>query len=301
LAKELKTPENIYNFVVNTLSYNQDKATPNSQRMGAIMALENKDDVICTEFTDLFIAISRAAGIPAREINGYAYTENPNVKPISLVADILHSWPEYFDYDRKVWIPVDPTWGSTSGINYFDNLDLRHITFVIHGEHFNKPYPPGSYKLGDNPQKDVHVSFAQNNNEYFQDIEININSERSFIFNISIDTSIKNVGNIAAYNLSPMIFFNEKLVKSDFVNILPPFSTYKNNYNLSFKGLNGNNIESVTFKVSDKSKIIDVNLSIINRKNIVIIILLFSTITLIILYSYKFYNKRKLEKYELFK
>ena len=56
------------------------------------------------EFTDLFVAIARAAGIPARESVGYAYTTNSRLRPLSLVTDVLHAWPEYYDADKKIWV-----------------------------------------------------------------------------------------------------------------------------------------------------------------------------------------------------
>ena len=75
---------------------------------------------------------------------------------------MLHAWPEYWDESKNAWIPIDPTWGSTTGgINFFDQLDLRHFAFVAHGQDPDKPYPAGSYKLGENPQKDVYISFGQ--------------------------------------------------------------------------------------------------------------------------------------------
>jgi transglutaminase-like putative cysteine protease len=56
---------------------------------------------VCLEFTDLFIAIARAAGIPAREIDGFGYTQNAINRPISIDEDILHAWPEYYDTAKK--------------------------------------------------------------------------------------------------------------------------------------------------------------------------------------------------------
>jgi len=53
------------------------------------------------EFTDLFIALSRAAGIPAREINGFAYTDDIRLRPLDLVTDMLHAWPEYYDEEKE--------------------------------------------------------------------------------------------------------------------------------------------------------------------------------------------------------
>lgn len=194
LALKLKTPKEIYNFVTTTLKYDYERVAPNEQRMGAVSALANPDQAICMEFTDLFIAIARAAGIPAREINGYAYTENPQIQPLSLVADVLHSWPEYYDKEKGAWIPIDPTWGSTTGgVDFFDKLDLRHFTFVIHGADDTKPYAPGSYKLGSNPQKDVYVSFGKLSSQTTSFPEISASFKPSFPFFPSIlSLTVKN-------------------------------------------------------------------------------------------------------------
>lgn len=162
LAKDLGGVRRIYDFVIEQLNYDYERVRPNAKRMGALEALRRPNEAMCMEFTDLFIALCRAAGIPAREINGYAYTENTKLQPLSLVADVLHSWPEYWNEESKTWIGVDPTWADTTGgEDFFSKLDLRHFTFVIHGTDAEKPYSPGSYKLGANPQKDVYVSFSQ--------------------------------------------------------------------------------------------------------------------------------------------
>lgn len=163
-AKELKTPQAIYNFVTTYLSYSQDRLKQTKvARKGAALAVESPRDSICTEFTDLFIAISRAAGIPAREVEGYAYTQNERLRPLSLAldkSDILHAWPEYWD-DKLGWVQVDPTWGSTSGgLDYFKKLDFNHITFVQRGASSQTPYPAGSYKRG-GQGKDIAIQFAQ--------------------------------------------------------------------------------------------------------------------------------------------
>jgi hypothetical protein len=113
------------------------------------------------EFTDLFIAIARAAGIPARESVGYAYTTNSRLRPLSLVADVLHAWPEYYDSEQKLWVPVDPTWANTTGgVNYFDKLDFNHIVFAHYGKSSDYPYPAGFYRKSGKTTKDVTVTFA---------------------------------------------------------------------------------------------------------------------------------------------
>ncbi len=227
LARQLKTPRAIYDYVSSTLTYNYDRVEPNVDRLGAKGALQSPSIAICMEYTDLFVALARAAGIPAREVNGYAYTENPEIQPLSLVADVLHSWPEYWDEDRGVWIPVDPTWASTTGgVDFFNKLDLRHFAFVLHGESATKPFPPGSYKLGPNPQKDVFVSFGQLPEEKQSIPNVVASTKNSFPFTSSkIEVSIENPGPVALYNIEPEIYFEDDLANKANINHLLPYST----------------------------------------------------------------------------
>lgn len=162
LAKELKTPEAIYAYVVKTLQYDFNRVTDSKPRLGAVGVLNSPTSAVCLEFTDLFIALARAAGIPAREVNGYAYTENDRQRPLSLVKDILHAWPEYYDQKQQTWIMVDPTWGNTTGgIDYFTVFDFDHFTFVRKGLNSSYPIPAGGYKYNDTDEsKDVHVEFG---------------------------------------------------------------------------------------------------------------------------------------------
>jgi hypothetical protein len=130
------------------------------------------------EFTDLFIAIARAAGIPARQAVGYAYTTNSRLRPLSLISDVLHAWPEYYDFDKKVWIAVDPTWANTTGgVNYFDKLDFNHIVFALQGVSSNYPYPAGFYRRNGKTTKDVAVDFA---NSAFTKPTAKLSAEFSF-------------------------------------------------------------------------------------------------------------------------
>ncbi len=261
LATELKTPKAIYDYVSKTLTYDFNRVQPNVQRMGAVSALQNPTQAICMEFTDLFIAIARAAGIPAREINGYAYTENPELQPLSLVADVLHAWPEYYDKDKGVWIPIDPTWASTSGgVDYFDKLDLRHFTFVIHGESSVMPYPPGSYKLGSNPQKDVYVSFGKLPDISATSLNISFSPVRTLPFLSSIySVKIENPGPQALYSVYPTVYFDNKEVSRNFLELVPPFSIYKMNVTVPFSILGKGSPDVVEVKAGVSSVRITTN------------------------------------------
>ncbi len=162
-AQSLRTPEAIYDYVVNTLTYDFSRVTSNENRLGAAKVIQKPDSAVCLEFTDLFIALARAAGIPAREVDGFAYTENQKDRPLSLVQDILHAWPEYYDREKQMWIMVDPTWGNTTGgVDYFHTLDFDHFAFIKRGISSTYPIPAGGYKYeGDENKKDVHITFTE--------------------------------------------------------------------------------------------------------------------------------------------
>lgn len=159
-ADQLKTPKDIYNYVVNTLNYRTGEVDTAS-RQGASLALSNPNMSLCTEFTDLFITLARIKGIPAREVQGFAYSNNIKIKPVNINTDILHAWPQYYDHNKQAWVSVDPTWGkTTNGIDYFNDLDPNHFTFVFHGLSSNQPLPPGAFKNNHNTRT-VIVEFAK--------------------------------------------------------------------------------------------------------------------------------------------
>ena len=292
LAGRLATPKSIYNFVTNNLNYNYDRVRPNVTRYGAKKALANPNEAICMEFTDLFIALTRAAGIPAREVNGYAYTENPEIQPLSLVADVLHSWPEYYDFEKNVWIPIDPTWGSTTGgVDFFEKLDLRHFTFVIHGQNANQPYPPGSYKLGPNPEKDVFVNFGQLPSERESKPEIIAEVKNVFpLTGSKVSIKIKNPGPIALYDLAPTVYFDNQKVSSSFVSILPPYGISEMKTSIPFSFLGTKTPNQVVIVAGNSSLNLPSNKNQVIIYNLLILFLLFATLVIVIILRLKKIN-----------
>lgn len=268
LANQLKTTREIYDYVVNTLDYDSSRVKPDAQRLGAIDALRNPQSALCMEFTDLFISIARASGIPAREINGYAYTENPNIQPLSLVSDVLHSWPEYWDKERNTWVSIDPTWGNTSGVDFFDKLDLRHFAFVIHGKDSVNPSPPGSYKLGNNPQKDVYVNFGQLPTNSYSNIEIKSELSRGFnLFGKKYNIKILNSGSTSQYEIDEQIIIDGLVKDRSFIQILPPFGIYEDSVSIKYGVFASHSPENIIIQAggTELSIPIDKNSIIVNQ------------------------------------
>jgi hypothetical protein len=251
LAQNLKTVKDVYNYVVETLNYDYSRAKPNVQRLGAKAILENPNSAICMEFTDLFIAILRAKGIPAREINGFAYSEDSKLLPLSLVSDVLHAWPEYWDERQKVWIPVDPTWQKTSrGADFFNKQDLRHFAFVIHGESSTYPPSAGSYKLGYQPERDVFVSLGGKPELINEKVSIDIQIVKEIpLVKYKAKFIIANNGQSALYNQDADIFFDGKFVKKENIKVLLPFSSYEFELDIPFSFLGKNTPAKISLSI----------------------------------------------------
>lgn len=282
-ADRLKTPKKIYEFTKSTLTYDYSRVTPNVERKGALSALENPKNAICMEFTDLFIALSRAAGIPAREINGFAYTENPELQPLSLVADVLHSWPEYWDNEKKVWIPVDPTWGSTSSQDYFESFDLRHFAFVIHGKDPEKPYSVGTYKLGEEPIKDVYVEFGEIENISNSEVKLTHTKHlNNPLTGGQIKFLIHNSGPKAIYSVSPKIYFDNVLVGSQSIDVLPPFSSREIIVDIEKGVIMKNTPDIVSLSIDQINLDVQTNKNLYILVNLTIITFMLAVITFIL-------------------
>lgn len=294
LAQNLRSVKDVYNYVVNTLNYDYERAKPNVQRLGAKKVLENPNSAICMEFTDLFIAILRAKGVPAREINGFAYSDDPKLMPLSLVSDVLHSWPEYWDERQKIWIPVDPTWQKTSrGADFFEKQDLRHFAFVIHGE--NSTYPPsaGSYKLGSEPTKDVFVTLGGKpdliNNKLSADIQLITKIPLTFY---QAKFIITNSGQSALYDQKALVYFDNKLVKEEKITTLLPFNSYEFYLDIPFSFLAQKTPAKISVQFVNTTKEIKGVKDQVLLSNILIIFILAIILVSFIIFSF---NRLKLK------
>jgi len=70
------------------------------EERGALFALENRSGD-CSEFRDLFVALARATGIPARRVSGYVVPNDMIPKPGN-----WHDWAEFRHQGR--WEIADP-------------------------------------------------------------------------------------------------------------------------------------------------------------------------------------------------
>jgi transglutaminase-like putative cysteine protease len=207
IADTLKSPEEIYSYTIDALNYDFERVVTRNPRLGAKKAISNPESAVCLEFTDLFIALARANGIPAREINGFAQTENHSNRPLSLIADVLHAWPEYYDSQKETWVMIDPTWGSTTGgVDYFNVLDFNHFAFVRKGVRDDFPIPAGGYKS--KSEDDIkYVTVNPTDKKIFPTGEIKFaaNFSGDYVAGLPIKTTIKII-NYTGAALPPQTF-----------------------------------------------------------------------------------------------
>jgi len=90
------TASNIYRWVADNIEY----TGYSSKAKGAARTFVDRQGD-CTEFADLFVALSRAVGIPARRVSGYYAPDTNILKPMN-----SHDWAEF--YEDGAWRIADP-------------------------------------------------------------------------------------------------------------------------------------------------------------------------------------------------
>jgi hypothetical protein len=226
IQSQVSNAESIHEYVVGKLSYDYTKKSDDKKRFGARQILEDPEKAVCLEYADLFIALARGQKIPARSVEGYAYSNDATTKPLSLVKDILHAWPEYYDEKVKMWKMIDPTWSDTTGgLDYFNSFDFDHIAFVIKGASSRYPIPAGAYKLDANAH-DIRVELMdQKDFNKKQQLMFTPRIKQNYLsfMPIIIDITVKNTGD-TDFESGEVILESDLMkntTKSQFPNLAP--------------------------------------------------------------------------------
>jgi hypothetical protein len=115
---QLELVRSIYSFVLDRMHY----AGYNPSDIGAAAALGGGSGD-CTEYADLFAALCRAKGIPARVIEGYATDAGSDDLRLG------HNWAEVY-LDDFGWVPFDPIYDDNNGSSAettFENLKNIYV------------------------------------------------------------------------------------------------------------------------------------------------------------------------------
>jgi transglutaminase-like putative cysteine protease len=111
-----------YEFVADELVYSYNRNDWGAQAALGPMGAD------CTEYSSLMIALSRAAGIPARYFEGLLYLEND----LSALAQTEHAWLDVY-LPGVGWVAADPTLGrsASSRDKFFAHYTPEHIIITM--------------------------------------------------------------------------------------------------------------------------------------------------------------------------
>lgn len=240
-----------YDYTIDTLTYNFNRIIKGNSRMGASQALRMPDQAVCTEYSDLLIASARQRGIYIREVQGFAFANEQELRPIQQDSDILHSWVEYYDLKKDIWVPIDPTWQDTSGIDYFDSFDFNHIVFALHGKKADYPYPAGSYKASTGGQ-DIHIEPTTDILVESQKVSGELSqlplpdADNSF----TVDFVVKNSGNVNLWDIPITIKADNAVISSPSLSVSHLLPGEKKKLTINFKPRSSLLYQDVTFDIS---------------------------------------------------
>lgn len=124
--------ESNYSHIVDTIDYSEVKRFGINDRQGALKTLRG-GAAVCMEYSDLFLTLSRAQGVPARAAFGYGYDAR-----IGENQQEAHQWVQVYMPQTDEWLSVDVTWGE-SGPALIGG-DLNH--FYTHVASVDPNSPP---------------------------------------------------------------------------------------------------------------------------------------------------------------
>lgn len=123
--------ERFYEYVIDKIDYSNVKRFGINERQGALKTLQG-GAAVCMEYSDLYIALLRSIGIPARAAFGYGYTG------VDTADSSEHQWVEVFIPDLG-WVSVDTTWGESAP--ELIGGDLNHFFIHVASSNPNTPAP----------------------------------------------------------------------------------------------------------------------------------------------------------------
>jgi len=111
-----------YDYVGDEMTY--DGYSPDES--GGLQALETKLGD-CTEFADAMLTLTRAAGVPARFVEGVTCCTDEGY----IEGETKHDWLEVF-LPGTGWAPMDPTWGRFPSDRdaYFAGMSPDHVVIT---------------------------------------------------------------------------------------------------------------------------------------------------------------------------
>jgi len=122
----------IFDFVISHMDYNSKSPHRNQ---GALAGFTYGEGV-CEEYASLFVAMSRAVGVPARIVNGFSRDDKRGNRLVSgndgtlSLRGLRHQWAEFY-VEGSGWIPVEPTFSGRKGGSYYRFGNLPTANHIV--------------------------------------------------------------------------------------------------------------------------------------------------------------------------
>ncbi|MBI4440902.1 transglutaminase domain-containing protein [Candidatus Woesearchaeota archaeon] len=128
----------VHKLAVFTHNYIRYDPASAGQPRSALWILENKNGV-CGDFSSLFLALTRALGIPSRYVTGVAYSTYRGANKF-----VPHAWTEVY-FPGYGWVPFDPTYGE---YGYVDPTHVKlKVSADVDGPSFSYAWKGDGYDL----------------------------------------------------------------------------------------------------------------------------------------------------------
>ncbi len=162
-------------WVYDYLDYDMNYSGRN---MDALSALDAKKGV-CAEYTTLFIALARSAGIPAKYVSAFAYGQKGWER---------HAYSEVY---LGEWVPVDPLWLE---VGY---MDATHIKF---GDHVDNQVKNNVQVNGYDIK---NVQWTTDETELYMDSYVLSNKNEGYEISVNQDTFRKGDEGLVVMKFTP--------------------------------------------------------------------------------------------------
>ena len=229
-ATELKSIQSIYDFVVGYLEYDLNSyRSGRAARKGAASLLRNNKLATNLDFVDLFLALTKAAGIPSREVFGFVLTDNSGFRPTFVGKPLdsldLHVWAQVFNTEKNVWFDVDPTWGKTLSGDYIE--EVFPDRFILLTSNFGEELE--ALKNLTISSSNIKITAAAKKSSFTPRIDLLLETDQAFAgFPVELTIKIKNNSGVGLSSARLDIATkNISLVSSDRIEIpaIFPFET----------------------------------------------------------------------------
>lgn len=232
---------NLASWTKKNINYSLDTFTADASQK-ASWVLANRYGV-CDELTNLFIAMNRALGIPARFVTGVSYTNSEFFEE----KWGLHGWAEVYFPDYG-WVPIDPTYGQygqvdATHIKLRDSADSDKSSTRFEWESYEVDLIPGSItnqidilKIGDKFSSPVEMKIIPFSNEVpfgsYDLIEISMENKADYY--VGFDLALSKPAEVAVINEKFKYVLLKPDEKKSVYYIIKIDSNLKKNYIYTF-------------------------------------------------------------------